>query len=90
MGRCIATETGRVRRALHKPAGPRAITRKDPVKGSRARRVNRVRSGVWWSFPAWLWTKIKETVAGAHGRMEGQTTIPVPSENLTPIKGSEN
>ena len=74
MGRCIAIETARMRRALQNasdPAGVRA--RKDRIKASRARRLDRSREGTWRSLSAWLWREIRKTLVGARSGTEGQT-----------------
>ncbi len=74
MGRCIAIETARMRRALQNPSEPAGVrARKDRIKASRTRRVDRSREGIWGSLAAWLCGEIRKTQVGARSGTEGQT-----------------
>ena len=72
MGRCIAIETARARRALRNALAPSMTKRVLRRKTPGATRINRARSAIRWSLCGWLWSAISGTLGGAHSRIEGQ------------------
>ncbi len=89
MGRCIAIETARARRALRNASAPSVTTRIVRSKTSGAR-VNGARSAIPCSLCGWLWSAIKKTLAGAHAGTEGQTRAATPARSLMPMNRNKN
>ena len=79
MGRCIAIEAARARRALQDASAPRVSAGRDRIKGSQARRLDRARTGIWWSLSGWLWSEIRKTLAEAHSGIEPQSRSAAPA-----------
>jgi hypothetical protein len=90
MGRCIAIETARARRALQNASAPTVTRRMVRKKPPGATRINRTRSAIRWSLCGRLWSAIRETFGGAHAGMEGQSRAPMPAGSLMPLNGNKN
>lgn len=80
MGRCIAIETVRARRALRNASAPSASIGADRIKAaSRASCVKRARSGILWSLSGWLWIAIRQMLGGQQRETVGQQRRTVPA-----------